>query len=144
MVGEKEKMTNGVNVRTRDNKVHGELSVAEVMARLTLLKQSRCPNAEEEFWSRQRTTQTLALEHLNYSQMSGKGTSEGICKAGIQWKCSTWSRNPTEGPMSWYSVSQCDELGLQNNFEKPTDHVWRVEKDKFVHVVWVLSYVKVI
>uniref|UniRef100_A0A7N6B0N9 threonine--tRNA ligase n=1 Tax=Anabas testudineus TaxID=64144 RepID=A0A7N6B0N9_ANATE len=49
VVGEKEKMTNGVNVRTRDNKVHGELSVAEVLARLTLLKQSRCQNAEEEF-----------------------------------------------------------------------------------------------
>ncbi|KAM9861399.1 threonine--tRNA ligase 1, cytoplasmic [Aulostomus maculatus] len=49
VVGEKEKMTNSVNVRTRDNKVHGELSVAEVLARLTLLKQSRCRNAEEEF-----------------------------------------------------------------------------------------------
>lgn len=49
VVGEKEKMTNCVNVRTRDNKVHGELSVAEVLARLTLLKQSRCRNAEEEF-----------------------------------------------------------------------------------------------
>uniref|UniRef100_A0A672IG29 threonine--tRNA ligase n=1 Tax=Salarias fasciatus TaxID=181472 RepID=A0A672IG29_SALFA len=49
VVGEKEKMTNSVNVRTRDNKVHGELSVSEVMARLTLLKQSRCRNAEEEF-----------------------------------------------------------------------------------------------
>ncbi|XP_061100842.1 threonine--tRNA ligase 1, cytoplasmic-like [Conger conger] len=49
VVGEKEKMTNGVNVRTRDNKVHGELSVAEVLARLTLLSQSRCRSAEEEF-----------------------------------------------------------------------------------------------
>ncbi|XP_061567016.1 threonine--tRNA ligase 1, cytoplasmic [Cololabis saira] len=49
VVGEKERMTNGVNVRTRDNKVHGELSVSEVMARLTLLKQSRCQHAEEEF-----------------------------------------------------------------------------------------------
>uniref|UniRef100_A0A7N8YK97 threonine--tRNA ligase n=1 Tax=Mastacembelus armatus TaxID=205130 RepID=A0A7N8YK97_9TELE len=49
VVGEKEKMTNSVNVRTRDNKVHGELSVPEVLARLTLLKQSRCRNAEEEF-----------------------------------------------------------------------------------------------
>uniref|UniRef100_G3PNY9 threonine--tRNA ligase n=1 Tax=Gasterosteus aculeatus aculeatus TaxID=481459 RepID=G3PNY9_GASAC len=49
VVGEKEKMTDGVNVRTRDNKVHGELSVSEVLARLSLLKRSRCPNAEEEF-----------------------------------------------------------------------------------------------
>ncbi|XP_021175223.2 threonine--tRNA ligase 1, cytoplasmic isoform X2 [Fundulus heteroclitus] len=49
VVGEKEKMTNSVNVRTRDNKVHGELPVSEAIARLTLLKQSRCRNAEEEF-----------------------------------------------------------------------------------------------
>lgn len=49
VVGEKEKLTNSVNVRTRDNRVHGELSVAEVLARLVLLKQSRCRNAEEEF-----------------------------------------------------------------------------------------------
>lgn len=49
VVGEKEKMTNSVNVRTRDNKIHGELPAAEVLARLTLLKQSRCRNAEEEF-----------------------------------------------------------------------------------------------
>lgn len=49
VVGEKEKMTNSVNVRTRDNKVHGEMSVTEVLAHLTLLKESRCSNAEEEF-----------------------------------------------------------------------------------------------
>ncbi|KAK5602662.1 hypothetical protein CRENBAI_004791 [Crenichthys baileyi] len=49
VVGEKEKITNSVNVRTRDNKVHGELPVSEVIARLTLLKQSRCRSAEEEF-----------------------------------------------------------------------------------------------
>ncbi|KAA0715300.1 Threonine--tRNA ligase, cytoplasmic [Triplophysa tibetana] len=49
VVGEKERLTNSVNVRTRDNKVHGELTVEEVMARLTLLKQSRCRNAEEVF-----------------------------------------------------------------------------------------------
>nr|XP_023675450.1 threonine--tRNA ligase, cytoplasmic-like [Paramormyrops kingsleyae] len=49
VVGEKEKMTNSVNVRTRDNKVHGEMPVAEVLARLSLLKQSRCRCAEEEF-----------------------------------------------------------------------------------------------
>uniref|UniRef100_A0AAY4DBL2 threonine--tRNA ligase n=1 Tax=Denticeps clupeoides TaxID=299321 RepID=A0AAY4DBL2_9TELE len=49
VVGEKEKMTNSVNVRTRDNKVHGELTVDEVLSRLTLLKQSRCRTAEEAF-----------------------------------------------------------------------------------------------
>ncbi|KAI7802113.1 putative threonine--tRNA ligase 2 [Triplophysa rosa] len=49
VVGEKERLTDSVNVRTRDNKVHGELTVEEVMARLTLLKQSRCRDAEEVF-----------------------------------------------------------------------------------------------
>ncbi|XP_061670702.1 threonine--tRNA ligase 1, cytoplasmic [Syngnathoides biaculeatus] len=49
VVGEKEKTTNSVNVRTRDNKIHGELLVAEAVERLCLLKQARCRNAEEEF-----------------------------------------------------------------------------------------------
>ncbi|XP_073706089.1 threonine--tRNA ligase 1, cytoplasmic-like [Garra rufa] len=49
VVGEKERAANSVNVRTRDNKVHGELSVEEVMERLTLLRQSRCRSAEEDF-----------------------------------------------------------------------------------------------
>ncbi|KAK9959226.1 hypothetical protein ABG768_011294 [Culter alburnus] len=49
VVGEKERVTNSVNVRTRDNKVHGELPLEEVMARLTLLRQSRCRSAEEDF-----------------------------------------------------------------------------------------------
>lgn len=61
VVGEKEKMTNSVNVRTRDNKVHGELTVPEVLARLSLLKQSRCRNAEEVFWKKKK----------NYKKMCG-------------------------------------------------------------------------
>ncbi|XP_058606554.1 threonine--tRNA ligase 1, cytoplasmic isoform X2 [Onychostoma macrolepis] len=49
VVGEKERAASSVNVRTRDNKVHGELSVEQVMQRLTLLRQSRCRSAEEDF-----------------------------------------------------------------------------------------------
>uniref|UniRef100_A0A672N264 threonine--tRNA ligase n=1 Tax=Sinocyclocheilus grahami TaxID=75366 RepID=A0A672N264_SINGR len=49
VVGEKERAANSVNVRTRDNKVHGEQSVEEVMQRLTLLRLSRCRCAEEDF-----------------------------------------------------------------------------------------------
>ncbi|XP_024131641.1 threonine--tRNA ligase 1, cytoplasmic [Oryzias melastigma] len=49
VVGEKEKTSNTVNVRTRDNKVHGECSVEECIQRLTRLKASRSRNAEEEF-----------------------------------------------------------------------------------------------
>ncbi|XP_047197350.1 threonine--tRNA ligase 1, cytoplasmic [Hippoglossus stenolepis] len=49
VVGEKEKMSNTVNVRTRDNKVHGERSVEECIERLKQLKTSRSQNAEEDF-----------------------------------------------------------------------------------------------
>ncbi|KAL4613206.1 threonine-tRNA ligase, cytoplasmic-like [Arapaima gigas] len=54
VVGEKERVTNNVNVCTRDNKIYSDKPVAEVMTRLSLLKQSRCCHAEllhsEEEW----------------------------------------------------------------------------------------------
>lgn len=66
VVGEKEKTSNTVNVRTRDNKVHGECSVEECIQRLTRLKASRSRNAEEEFWvsstSRRRSGQLLVRD----------------------------------------------------------------------------------
>ncbi|KAJ8263018.1 hypothetical protein COCON_G00154750 [Conger conger] len=49
VVGEKEKASETVNVRTRDNKVHGERSVKDCLERLRHLKDTRCRNAEEEF-----------------------------------------------------------------------------------------------
>uniref|UniRef100_A0A672SD22 threonine--tRNA ligase n=1 Tax=Sinocyclocheilus grahami TaxID=75366 RepID=A0A672SD22_SINGR len=49
VVGEKEKSSDTVNVRTRDNKVHGERSLTNCMERLKELKASRTRNAEEEF-----------------------------------------------------------------------------------------------
>nr|KAF6411927.1 hypothetical protein HJG63_018884 [Rousettus aegyptiacus] len=49
VVGEKEKTNNAVNVRTRDNKIHGEISVTSAIDKLKNLKLSRTPNAEEEF-----------------------------------------------------------------------------------------------
>lgn len=49
VVGEKEKTSNTVNVRTRDNKVHGERSVEECVERLKQLKTTKSRNAEEEF-----------------------------------------------------------------------------------------------
>ncbi|NP_001005932.1 threonine--tRNA ligase 1, cytoplasmic isoform 2 [Danio rerio] len=49
VVGEKEKSSDTVNVRTRDNKVHGERSLTDCMERLKQLKASRTRNAEEEF-----------------------------------------------------------------------------------------------
>nr|XP_046241318.1 threonine--tRNA ligase 1, cytoplasmic [Scatophagus argus] len=49
VVGEKEKTSNTVNVRTRDNKVHGERTVEECIERLKQLKSTRSRNAEEDF-----------------------------------------------------------------------------------------------
>ncbi|XP_038640136.1 threonine--tRNA ligase 1, cytoplasmic-like [Scyliorhinus canicula] len=49
VVGEREKANNSVNVRTRDNKVHGELSVAATIEKMKRLKQLRRVRAEEEF-----------------------------------------------------------------------------------------------
>ncbi|XP_078541057.1 threonine--tRNA ligase 1, cytoplasmic-like [Lissotriton helveticus] len=49
VVGEKEKANDAVNVRTRDNKVHGEVSVSAAIEKLKKLKKSYSKNAEEEF-----------------------------------------------------------------------------------------------
>uniref|UniRef100_A0A8D2KZ13 threonine--tRNA ligase n=1 Tax=Varanus komodoensis TaxID=61221 RepID=A0A8D2KZ13_VARKO len=49
VVGEKEKANNAVNVRTRDNKVHGEVAVTSAIEKLTTLKVLRTLHAEEEF-----------------------------------------------------------------------------------------------
>uniref|UniRef100_A0A9L0RU64 threonine--tRNA ligase n=1 Tax=Equus caballus TaxID=9796 RepID=A0A9L0RU64_HORSE len=49
VVGEKEKTNNAVNVRTRDNKIHGEISVTSAIDKLKHLKKSRTLNAEEDF-----------------------------------------------------------------------------------------------
>ena len=49
VVGEKEETNNTVNVRTRDNKVHGEHSVVHVLERFRDFKTTRIMDAEEKF-----------------------------------------------------------------------------------------------
>lgn len=49
VVGEKEKTHGTLNVRTRDNKVHGEHSVEDVITKLTALKVNRVINWEDSF-----------------------------------------------------------------------------------------------
>ncbi|XP_055133010.2 threonine--tRNA ligase 2, cytoplasmic [Symphalangus syndactylus] len=49
VVGEKEKVNNAVNVRTRDNKIHGEILVTSAIDKLKNLKKTRTLNAEEYF-----------------------------------------------------------------------------------------------
>ena len=52
VVGEKEESNKTVNVRTRDNKVHGEHSLQELVPRLQRLKQSRANDDSEVFPSK--------------------------------------------------------------------------------------------
>jgi threonyl-tRNA synthetase len=47
VVGEKEKTNGTVNVRTRDNKVHGELGMPELLERFRKLKDGYVKNSEE-------------------------------------------------------------------------------------------------
>lgn len=49
VVGEKERDSGTVNVRTRDNKVHGEKLLDDVLKRFEFLTQSKGDNSEEQF-----------------------------------------------------------------------------------------------
>lgn len=50
VVGEKEKSNGTVNVRTRDNKQHGEFSVSEVLEKFSTLRDQRILKSEEHGW----------------------------------------------------------------------------------------------
>ncbi|XP_054711381.1 threonine--tRNA ligase 1, cytoplasmic-like [Uloborus diversus] len=49
VVGEREKSSNTVNVRTRDNIVHGEFSIEDVISKFTVLKKQRIADSEKSF-----------------------------------------------------------------------------------------------
>ncbi|XP_057366573.1 threonine--tRNA ligase 1, cytoplasmic-like isoform X2 [Daphnia carinata] len=49
VVGEKEQTNGTVNIRTRDNKVHGEHTIAKVIERFTQLSKERILNSEDSF-----------------------------------------------------------------------------------------------
>lgn len=49
VVGEKEMSSSTVNIRTRDNIVHGEFSIEQVAERFQKLKTSRILNSEDSF-----------------------------------------------------------------------------------------------
>ena len=49
VVGEKEKEAGTVNVRTRDNKVHGEKTIDAVIERFSQLKKEKSGDSEEPF-----------------------------------------------------------------------------------------------
>jgi len=49
IVGKREMENGTVNVRTRDNKVHGEHKIEHILSRLQYFKKWRMLNAEKEF-----------------------------------------------------------------------------------------------
>ena len=49
VVGEKERNNTTVNVRTRDNKVHGEHTVSHVIERFKHFKEEKTVDAEDKF-----------------------------------------------------------------------------------------------
>lgn len=49
VVGEREMANNSVNVRTRDNKIHGECSLADLIQKFNKFKETKVLNAEEVF-----------------------------------------------------------------------------------------------
>ena len=49
VVGDKEKENRTINVRTRDNKVHGEISIDDLIKKFNKFKNEKLLNAEEVF-----------------------------------------------------------------------------------------------
>ena len=49
VLGEREKAAGNVNVRTRDNKVLGERSIPQLLARFKELSESKSLNSEDTF-----------------------------------------------------------------------------------------------
>ena len=49
VVGEKEQENGTVNIRTRDNKVHGEQTVEKVIERFQEFQKTKINDAEENF-----------------------------------------------------------------------------------------------
>ena len=64
VVGEQESKNETVNVRTRDNKIHGEVKITDLIHRFTKLSQSKTLKAEEEFGETgiSESTENLKLE----------------------------------------------------------------------------------
>ena len=60
VVGEKERTNDTVNVRTRDNKVHGEYSIADVISKFEELAATRVINSED--WGKKEDGEAAAAE----------------------------------------------------------------------------------
>ena len=81
VIGEKEQQRNTVNVRTRDNKVHGEVSIEEVIKRFTQMNASKTNHSEEEFGG---STLATSLAEVKLEE-TVKAAEEPIDSAKYCW-----------------------------------------------------------
>lgn len=70
VIGEKEAQQGTVNVRTRDNKVHGEISVDEVIKRFKQMADSKTNHSEEEFGVGSLSLSGIKLEEQKTKEAS--------------------------------------------------------------------------
>lgn len=73
VIGDKEQQTQTVNVRTRDNKVHGQVSVDEVLSRFARLRDTKTNKAEEEFGGESGVEAAVDAVKLDEAKSSESG-----------------------------------------------------------------------
>ena len=119
VVGEKEKTSNTVNVRTRDNKVHGERTVEECIERLQQLKTCKSRNAEEDFWSSHTHISSLSQQHRELLTLKEPcGTAITCCLVSASYifyrlfTVSLWFR---------YHIRYLVFLGINISVHNPSD-----------------------
>ena len=74
MVGEKERNNRTVNVRTRDNKVHGEFTLDALLDKFKELTDLRILKSEEYGWSpaEEKVIKNMLQKYLNKKDIADK------------------------------------------------------------------------
>ena len=89
VVGEKEENSNTVNVRTRDNKVHGEKTIDQVLEKFAFLAKERIKDSEDEFWIKTmqislKCAQKSQVELFTWTAEGGEKSVDRGREAGIE------------------------------------------------------------
>jgi len=79
VVGEKEQQNGTVNVRTRDNKVHGEVSITEMIRRFGILARDRVNLAEDFFGTLAQADTAAAAAPKQADGPAKENISEKYC-----------------------------------------------------------------
>lgn len=77
-MGQQEKNNGTINIRTRDNKQHGEFSIDEVIKRFKELAERRTNHAEDEFAGSSADSQVVgATTQLADTNLDEQHSNEG-------------------------------------------------------------------